>query len=1284
MFGEDWSFFMNELRVLMKFKDIDGRKIQEIYRLNPEETVEKLIRFLEEEIIFCESHECDFYPKYLFTTLNRIQQLYDDLYEQGKIAAPYYKTYLKLYERVRKLDREHRNKPEEELSIVEEIYGTIYFLQDIDKALTLIHDNSIWLLGSVQDQMLIETIMDSYFEAMLQPDEERYQYFLKIIKGIIGIIEKYPHIENKMAAYFEQNKNYHLELGFLLSNQFRTRYRTHGLLITSLKRNIHSPSIKPTITVDDEIQNHINDYIFTIDNENTNAKEDAISFRKDENGIIVTLYTTNVASILHQMPHMETTAFSKWFAQSGNHLFSQSDIATYFSLEEQVPRDVVTYQFQFDLHYHLLNVTFGRANITVDKNYTYQEANAYILKKEQDIFPYWEEIYQLMNHYHQTNHHKMEYKALRALCDTVVNKKSMESTSYNEAGMIVSELKNLIGYYQAEFCDQNHIPIMHYVNNFDMSSEEMKQMIENWKNHHDTELLEKLPMQSQYRVAPAPHRGIGYDTYAHCTTPLRNYLAMVNQNILIDIVFSKQYQKINYYQQYLQELEEIQRQYELRDYEKKKAQRKKKNHKIHGISYQKEIELVESYLSESAMDRRELLEKTGLPEQQLNLVLDYLKEELHIDEIHGTYHKNTTASKQVGVFQSATHDYGFARLESGEKVLIPRAHMNGAVDGSTVLVETYGKEKQKAARVIRKKKTWHKAVGDIVELDGKYYVHLNRVDYPSPLLVDYLNGAEVDDTVVVEVETGKRTKVNVVRVIGNSFDPHTAVLALMEDYNITPSFPEEVMEEARKVPNKLSEEDLQGRLDLRAMTIFTIDGKDAKDFDDAVSIEKHADGSFRLGVHIADVSHYVKEDSFLDLEARNRGTSVYAADLVAPMLPEELSNNICSLKPYEDRLTLSCFMEFDPTGVCVDYDIVESVIRSKKRMTYEDVNRVLEGERLDDYIGFQLPLYQMLELSHLIRNQRKKRGALSFELPKTKFVYDEDGFIIGASTEHRREAERIIEDFMIAANECFAQMMKQTGKPCSYRIHLEPEYHALHEALDIMDGMGYKVDFKLLSERVTPMKIQQFMRKYQKEPNYDIVEYLVLHSMNKAVYGTNPWGHFGLATSDYLHGTSPIRRYADLVAHRAMKRELHQTYEGFDAETTMQNYQNWMEHASSCEQNADLCERAVDRLKTVEFLQESVGKVIEGKIVSIGQNGMVVRIDNAMQGFIPRRNLEGYLYYGDILSYVHKETKQRFALGETIQCVLESLSRETLCVELSPVTLEKNKEFVLSPTKKSV
>lgn len=1268
----------------MKFKNIDGRKIQEIYHLNPEETIEKLIRFLEEAVSLCESYEYEFYPKYLFTTLNRIQQIYDDLYEQGKIIAPYYKTYLKLYERVRKIDRKHCNKPEEELSIVEEIYGTIYFLQDVDKALTLIHDNSLWLLGSMEDKLLIEKIMDSYFEAMLQPNEERYQYFLKVMKGMIGIIERYPHIENKMAAYFEQNKNYHLELGFLLSNQFRTRYRTHGLLIASLKRNLQSPPITPTITIDDGFQNHTSDYIFTIDNENTNVKEDAISFRKDENGITVTLYTTNVTNILRQLPHLETVAFSKWFAQTGGHLFSPSDIATYFSLEKQVPRDVVTYQFRFDLHYHLLDVTLGRSNITVDKNYTYQEANAYILKKEKDIFPYWEEFYQLMNHYQQLNHHKMEYKALRSFCDSVINKTPITTSSYSEANLIVSELKNLIGYYQASFFDQNHIPIMHYVNDFELSSEEFNRMLENWKNHHDTKLLERLPIQSQYRVASAPHRGIGYDTYAHCTTPLRNYLALVNQNILIDIVLDKQYQKIDYYRQYLQELEEMQRQYELRDYEKKKAQRKKKIHKINGISYQKEIELVESYLSESPMDHRELLEQTGLPPQQLDVVLEYLKEEFHVDEIHGVYHKITSDSKQVGIFQSATPDYGFARLESGEKVLVPKSHMNGAVDGSTVLVETYGKEKQKAARVIRKKKTCQKAVGEIVELDGKYYVHLNRTDYPSPLVVDYLNGAKVDDTVVVEVETGKRTKVNVVRVIGNSFDPHTAVLALMEDYNITREFPDEVMEEAKAIPQTLSEEDLKGRVDLRSMTIFTIDGQDAKDFDDAVSIEKHEDGGYRLGVHIADVSHYVKEDSFLDLEARNRGTSVYAADLVAPMLPEELSNNICSLKPHEDRLTLSCFMEFDSTGTCIDYDIVESVIRSKKRMTYDDVNRMLKGERLDDYSGFQRHLHQMLELSHLIRNQRQKRGALSFELPKTKFIYDEDGFISGVSTEHRKEAERIIEDFMIAANECFAKMMKKVGKPCSYRIHLEPEYHALHEALDIMDEMGYKVDFKMLSERVTPMRIQQFMRKYQKDPNYDIIEYLMLHSMNKAVYGTNPWGHFGLATSDYLHGTSPIRRYADLVAHRAMKRELHQEYDGFDAEMTRQNYQNWMEHASSCEQNADLCERAVDRLKTVEFLTEKVGDVIEGKIVSIGQNGMVVRLDHAMQGFIPRRNLEGYLYYGDILSYVHKETKQKFTLGETISCMLENLSKENLCVELKPVVLEKNKELILSPTKKGI
>lgn len=416
----------------------------------------------------------------------------------------------------------------------------------------------------------------------------------------------------------------------------------------------------------------------------------------------------------------------------------------------------------------------------------------------------------------------------------------------------------------------------------------------------------------------------------------------------------------------------------------------------------------------------------------------------------------------------------------------------------------------------------------------------------------------------------------------------------------------------------------------------------------------------------------MKEDSALDKEADKRGTSVYVADRVVPMLPERLSNGICSLNPNEDRLTLSCIMEIDQNGNIVDYDFYESIICSKKRMTYQKVNELLDGKEVDGYQPFKESLEKMLELSHLLREQRHKRGAISFEIPKPKYILDDEGRATEVEVHKRGESEKIIEDFMISANECAATMMESLDHPFQYRVHPKPDPYHIKTVLEMLEKMGYHYHLDL-NYGVEPGQIEQLLKQFEGDENYATIAYLFLRAMNKAFYSVENFHHFGLASTNYSHFTSPIRRYPDLLAHRAIKLEKNNQYNDKIAFQLERKLNTQLMHSSLQEINAQECEREVDRVKGIEYLESYIGENFDARIIMVDAFGIRIQLDNCITGMIPRDLLKDYDYVPDALAYYHKTKNEALKIGQRIQCHLDDVSYQKLEVQFSLAKPQKVK-----------
>ncbi|NGP45312.1 ribonuclease R [Bacillaceae bacterium SIJ1] len=641
-----------------------------------------------------------------------------------------------------------------------------------------------------------------------------------------------------------------------------------------------------------------------------------------------------------------------------------------------------------------------------------------------------------------------------------------------------------------------------------------------------------------------------------------------------------------------------------------------------------------------------------------------------------------------GIISAHARGFAFLVTDDGEEdVFIPPTDLKSAMHGDEVLVrlssrETKNNREGTVVRILTRGIT--RVVGTYVASKGFGFVEPDNKKISTDIFIpkEQSAGAVEGHKVVVELTSYPERRMSaegkVVEILGHKNDPGIDILSIIHKNGIPIDFPDEVLQQAADTPEKISKDEIEHREDLRDETIVTIDGADAKDLDDAVGVKKLDNGNFLLGVHIADVSYYVTEKSPIDKEALERGTSVYLVDRVIPMIPHRLSNGICSLNPQVDRLTLSCEMEIDSSGDVVDHRIFQSVIRTSERMTYSDVRDILvhQDEALIKKYDALVPMFrQMEELALVLRNKRMSRGAIDFDFKEAKVLVDDEGKPIDVILRERSIAEKIIEEFMLAANETVAEHFHWLDVPFIYRIHEDPDPDKLQRFFEMITAFGYSV--KGSANDVHPRSLQSLIETVQDSPEEPIISTMMLRSMQQAKYSPESVGHFGLSTEFYTHFTSPIRRYPDLIVHRLIRTYLIQ--DKLDEKTK----QRWDEklpdiakHTSEMERRAVDAERETDDLKKAEFMEDKIGETFTGVISSVTNFGLFVKLPNTIEGLVHVSYLtdDYYRFVEKNMSMVGERTGNVFTIGDevTIEVLQVNIDERAIDFKMADMKPKKN------------
>ena len=637
--------------------------------------------------------------------------------------------------------------------------------------------------------------------------------------------------------------------------------------------------------------------------------------------------------------------------------------------------------------------------------------------------------------------------------------------------------------------------------------------------------------------------------------------------------------------------------------------------------------------------------------------------------------KNSNLRK--GTLRVNKKGFGFVDVDGeDEDIFVSIDNINKAINDDIVIVEiiSHNDGEKREGRIVKiLQRDLSTIVGEIYFVNEKGHLIPDdkKLDVEIDISRENSKGAVDGHKVVVKILKNisrNRYKGEVVRILGHKNDPGVDILSIVCKYEINDTFPDEVIEQLDSIPEEVHEKDRVGRRDLTDEVIFTIDGDDTKDIDDAISIKKLKNGNYKLGVHIADVSYYVKEGSPLDKEAMERGTSVYLVDRVIPMLPHKLSNGICSLNPNVDRLAVSCVMEIDNTGKTIDYEIFESVIRSRIQMTYKKANQVIEKNEIPEgYEPFADKLRLMDELSRIIRKYKTGRGYIDFEVDEAKILVDENCHPIEVTLRSRGRGENIIEDFMIQANECVATHIFYMDLPFIYRVHEKPKEEKIRDFMSFVSSLGYTVDADL--KDITPRTIQSIIKSLDQKKEFKVLSTLLLRDMQKAVYLPNNLGHFGLASKCYTHFTSPIRRYPDTTVHRLLRTYL------FNHDMSKETISKWSEKLVFIAENSSFkeresvdCEREVESMKMAEYMEDHIGEEFKGMVSSVLNFGLFIQLDNLIEGLVHVNDMDDYFNYDELTqSLTGERTKVRYTLGDEVLVKVKAASHEAKTIDFEIV-----------------
>lgn len=621
--------------------------------------------------------------------------------------------------------------------------------------------------------------------------------------------------------------------------------------------------------------------------------------------------------------------------------------------------------------------------------------------------------------------------------------------------------------------------------------------------------------------------------------------------------------------------------------------------------------------------------------------------------------------KIEGIFRANEKGYGFVEVEGmQEDLFIPSGSVNKALNGDTVQVVIFKKKegtKRAEAKVVKIVKRDKETIVGIFQKSKNFgFVVPDDKKFGTDIFIakSKCKEAKNNDKVIAKIlkypEGKKNAEGEIIEILGNVNQVGVDMLSVIKEFDLPNEFPSFVIEEAKKISQQIKKEDIVNRKDLRKNIIFTIDGEDAKDLDDAVGVSKNEDGNYILDVHIADVSYYVKEDSKLDKEAIKRGTSVYMFDRVIPMLPFELSNGICSLNAGKDRFALSCSMEIDSKGNVISSEVYKSVIKVTERMTYTNVNKIITGEdeeicaKYSKYIeNFKL----MEELALILKNRRLKAGYLNLDIPESKIILDENGRVVEVKKYETTFANEIIEQFMLTANETIAEKFYWLEAPFIYRVHEEPDYDKIQETNKFLYNIGEKI--KASKDNIKPKAFSEVLDKLKGTEYEKVISTLILRTLKIAKYESENKGHFGIASKYYCHFTSPIRRYPDLFIHRVISEYLANNYNLSETriEELKSNANKYAESSSETEKIATKAERDAEDIKKAEFMENKIGEEYMGIVSSITSFGMFVELENTVEGLVRFENMgnEYFIYDENRKQLIGERTNRIFKIGDLVK-----------------------------------
>lgn len=693
------------------------------------------------------------------------------------------------------------------------------------------------------------------------------------------------------------------------------------------------------------------------------------------------------------------------------------------------------------------------------------------------------------------------------------------------------------------------------------------------------------------------------------------------------------------------------------------------------------------------MKFRELAGLLQVPKNErddLKLVLDALLSDGKIMMDGSARYKEMNGNIKVGIFSGTTRGFGFVTIEGEEDlgdVFIPESETKGALNKDKVQIiiqeeQQSGKRREGAVLAIIERNV-SEIVGTFQRSKNFGFVVPDNQKFGADIFIpkEKTKGAVNGHKVLVEItDYGNDTKNpegKIVQIIGHINDPGVDIASVILANGLPTEFPEGVMKQVEKVEDEIDPKEMSGRLDLRTWQTVTIDGEDAKDLDDAITISREGNG-YKLGVHIADVSNYVTEGSPLDKEALKRGTSVYLVDRVIPMLPHKLSNGICSLNAGCDRLALSCIMDIDNKGNVTGHRIAETVINVDRRMSYTSVKKIIEDrdeEEMKEYEGFVEMFDLMQELANILREKRRKRGSIDFDFPESKIIMDDEGKPIEIKPYERNKATKIIEDFMLIANETVAEDYFWQELPFVYRTHENPDLEKIQKLSIFINNFGYTM--RIGQDEIHPKELQKLLVKIDGTPEEALISRLTLRSMKQAKYTTTCDGHFGLSTKYYCHFTSPIRRYPDLQIHRIIKENLR----GGLREKRIIHYDRILnevaKQSSLTERRADESEREVEKLKKVEYMSQFIGQTFEGVISGVTAWGMYVELPNTVEGMIRMADMHDdyFIYDEERYQLIGEHTKKTFKLGQSVIIRVEDTDKLLKTIDFSIVkSLPSNQE----------